>query len=61
MAPLPSSGDFMENPMSDALSATSFELDDTQDETREKPAWAAVVSLTFGVFGLVVDEDRSAL
>ncbi len=42
--------------MSDALSAPSFQLDDTQDETRERPAWAAVVSLTFGVFGLVTAE-----
>lgn len=42
--------------MSDSLSATALELDDIRDDTREKPAWAAVVSLTFGVFGLVTAE-----
>ncbi|UZF94474.1 MFS transporter [Bosea sp. NBC_00550] len=42
--------------MSDSLSATALDLDDVRDDAREKPAWAAVVSLTFGVFGLVTAE-----
>jgi DHA1 family purine ribonucleoside efflux pump-like MFS transporter len=46
----------MEIPMSDSLSATALEFDDTAEEARDKPAWAAVISLTFGVFGLVTAE-----
>lgn len=42
--------------MSDSLSATAIEFDDTTEEARDKPAWAAVTSLTFGVFGLVTAE-----
>jgi len=42
--------------MSDSLSATALEFDDSAEEVREKPAWAAVTSLTFGVFGLVTAE-----
>lgn len=42
--------------MSDSLSVTALEFDDTAEEARGKPAWAAVVSLTFGVFGLVTAE-----
>ncbi len=42
--------------MSDSLSATAIEFDDTAEEARDKPAWAAVTSLTFGVFGLVTAE-----
>lgn len=42
--------------MSDSLSATALEFDDTAEEARDKPAWAAVTSLTFGVFGLVTAE-----
>jgi len=46
----------MEIPMSDSLSATAIEFDDSAEEARDKPAWAAVTSLTFGVFGLVTAE-----
>lgn len=42
--------------MSDSLSATTLEFDDSAEEARDKPAWAAVTSLTFGVFGLVTAE-----
>lgn len=42
--------------MSDSLSATALEFDDSTEEARDKPAWAAVTSLTFGVFGLVTAE-----
>ncbi|MGO4175232.1 MFS transporter [Bosea sp. TAF32] len=42
--------------MSDSLSATALDLDDSAEDARERPAWAAVVSLTFGVFGLVTAE-----
>lgn len=42
--------------MSDSLSATALEFDDTAEEAHDKPAWAAVTSLTFGVFGLVTAE-----
>ncbi|KRE04514.1 transporter [Bosea sp. Root670] len=42
--------------MSDSLSATTLEFDGTAEEARDKPAWAAVTSLTFGVFGLVTAE-----
>lgn len=42
--------------MSDSLSATAIEFDDSAEEARDKPAWAAVTSLTFGVFGLVTAE-----
>lgn len=42
--------------MSDSLTATTLEFDDTAEEVRDKPAWAAVTSLTFGVFGLVTAE-----
>lgn len=42
--------------MSDSLSATAIEFDDTAEEAHDKPAWAAVTSLTFGVFGLVTAE-----
>ncbi|TQI73094.1 DHA1 family purine ribonucleoside efflux pump-like MFS transporter [Bosea sp. AK1] len=42
--------------MSDSLSATTLEFDDTAEDARDKPAWAAVTSLTFGVFGLVTAE-----
>lgn len=42
--------------MSDSLSATAIEFDDTAEEARDKPAWDAVTSLTFGVFGLVTAE-----
>ncbi|WP_377838865.1 MFS transporter [Bosea sp. UC22_33] len=42
--------------MSDSLTATTIEFDDTAEEARDKPAWAAVISLTFGVFGLVTAE-----
>lgn len=42
--------------MSDSLSATALAFDDSAEEAREKPAWAAVTSLTFGVFGLVTAE-----
>ncbi len=42
--------------MSDSLTATTIEFDDTAEEARDKPAWAAVTSLTFGVFGLVTAE-----
>ncbi len=42
--------------MADSLTATTLEFDDTAEEARDKPAWAAVTSLTFGVFGLVTAE-----
>ncbi|WP_199089577.1 MFS transporter [Bosea sp. ASV33] len=42
--------------MSDSLTATTLEFDDTAEEAHDKPAWAAVISLTFGVFGLVTAE-----
>ncbi len=45
--------------MSDSLSATLDPVEspaDFADEVRDKPAWAAVVSLTLGVFGLVTAE-----
>jgi len=42
--------------MSDSLSATALEFDDVAEEARDKPAWAAITSLTFGVFGLVTAE-----
>lgn len=42
--------------MSDSLSATALEFDDSAEEARDKPAWTAVTSLTFGVFGLVTAE-----
>lgn len=42
--------------MSDSLTATTIEFDDSAEEARDKPAWAAVTSLTFGVFGLVTAE-----
>lgn len=42
--------------MSNSLTATTIEFDDTAEEARDKPAWAAVISLTFGVFGLVTAE-----
>lgn len=42
--------------MSDSLSATALEFDDSTEEARDKPAWPAVTSLTFGVFGLVTAE-----
>jgi len=42
--------------MSDSLTATTLEFDDSAEEARDKPAWAAVTSLTFGVFGLVTAE-----
>ena len=42
--------------MSDSLSATALEFHDSAEEARDKPAWAAVTSLTFGVFGLVTAE-----
>ena len=42
--------------MSNSLSATALDLADPAEHAREKPAWPAVVSLTFGVFGLVTAE-----
>lgn len=42
--------------MSDSLTATTVEFDDTAEEARDKPVWAAITSLTFGVFGLVTAE-----
>ncbi|MGX5734551.1 MFS transporter [Bosea thiooxidans] len=45
--------------MSDSLSATLDPAEvpaDFADEVRDRPAWAAVVSLTLGVFGLVTAE-----
>jgi len=45
--------------MSDSFSATLDPVEasaDFADEVRDKPAWAAVVSLTLGVFGLVTAE-----
>lgn len=42
--------------MSDSLTAATLTFDDTAEEARDKPAWAAVTSLTFGVFGLVTAE-----
>ena len=35
MGPRPSSGNLMENPMSDSLSATTLEFDDSAEEARE--------------------------
>lgn len=45
--------------MSDSFSATLDPVEspaDFADEVRDKPAWAAVASLTLGVFGLVTAE-----
>lgn len=42
--------------MSDSLPAAALTFEDVPEEARDKPAWAAIGSLTLGVFGLVTAE-----